>query len=1516
MDLEGLLIEDQHGDTLLYAGTAKVKVTDWFFFKDKATLKYIGLQNTQINIARTDSVWNYQFLVDYFSGPPRKDTTAKKGGIDFDLKILDLENISFKQSDKWVGQDMNVFLRKLDLDAEYLDFNSKRIVITQLTLDGTAFTQSNYPGLKPKPENIKDIVQKIPVISALQWNTQGWEIHIKDIHLNDASFATNNFTDRDPLPGRFDGQHVLFSKINGDLRDATFINDTVLTNIKLTAFERSGLEVKNLTANLKLTPAIMEFSNLDLQTNRSRIGPYFAMKYTNFNDDLASFMHNVAMDVEFQNSSINSGDLAFFAPATKSWNRVIDINGRITGPVDNLSAKKLLIRSGNSIVDGDIAMRGLPDFNTTFIDFKSNDLQTNYNELVSLMPSLRKVKQPELAKLGYIRFKGTYTGFINDFVAFGNISTNLGNINADLNMKLPQGQQAVYSGKISSTGFQLGQFINNKSLGTIALDGKVNGRGFNFNTLKLDFDGNIHQVMFSGYNYQNLTLNGTFDKKVFTGHLNIDDPNLKVKDFNGSLNLSKDTSVYNFDALLQYANLKALHLANDNFSLSGHFSLNFTGNNIDNFLGSAKVFDATLKHDSTRLSFDSLELTSTIVDGNKILDFRSNEIEGTITGKFKILELYDAFNVFLSRYYPSQFKQPDYTLSNQDFSFNIKTRVVDDYMKLIDKRLKGFNFSTFSGNLRSKENILNVSANIPAFEYDGKQFNNIVIESSGNLDTLSTKVTAGEIVISDSLRLPATDLTVSTHNDMSVVHLKTSSSTTLSDAELNATVQTLPGGAKIHFYPSTVIINEKTWQIAKDGELTVGRNYVNASEVKFVQGEQEIVLSTAPDEKTGNTNVIARLKKVNINDFTGIFTKKVRLEGMLTGTLVLKNPFGDQEVHFTGDAEGFRVDNKNIGDSKLDADLNTLTGQVVFSATTDNPDNKFDVKGSFNYKDSTDNQLNVEFVSERVNLDIVESYLGGVFSDLDGHAKSNLKIYGGAHKYITGTATIDSGSFTVAYTNCKYRFNNYTVVFKPDEIDLGTLHIRDTMRVPGQGVLSGRLYHTFFSDFVFDDMRFEGNRMLLLNTTKENNNQFYGRILGNATMSIDGPMNNMRMNIDGTPIAIGTDSSHISIPTGSSRDAGPITYIDFIQYGSKMEDETKGRAGTNFKLVMTLHATKETKVDVILDESTGDIISGRGSGVLTITTGTGENTDIRGRYDIESGQYMFNFQTFLKKYFTLRSGGYIQFAGDPYDARIKIDAAYLAKRVDISSLPTARNYKQRENITVVTHLTGNLMKPAIDFDFELPPSSPINDDYIAQKALQNFKTDKTEMNKQVASLLIFNTLISSNQNFLNSSSTISLATNSIGGIVSNMLTNLFNKQLEKATNGVLSTYFDINSNVDVNNKAALLQASVQAGLKIALSERLVVLLGGNIDYNNPYAQFQRKGLITPDISIEWMLNKDGSLKVIGFNRTNVDLTLGQRNRSGISLTYSKDFDRFAELFRKNLPKKNVTPPAEQAPKTN
>src|SRR4029078_6554549 len=87
LNLEDFLLEDQHRDTLLFAGNLQVRITDWFFLKDTVELKYICLQNAVVSLKRNDSVWDYQFIADYFT--PSSSTSSapsKKSGISFNLK--------------------------------------------------------------------------------------------------------------------------------------------------------------------------------------------------------------------------------------------------------------------------------------------------------------------------------------------------------------------------------------------------------------------------------------------------------------------------------------------------------------------------------------------------------------------------------------------------------------------------------------------------------------------------------------------------------------------------------------------------------------------------------------------------------------------------------------------------------------------------------------------------------------------------------------------------------------------------------------------------------------------------------------------------------------------------------------------------------------------------------------------------------------------------------------------------------------------------------------------------------------------------------------------------------------------------------------------------------------------------------------------------------------------------------------------------------------------------------------
>ncbi|MBI3884077.1 MAG: hypothetical protein HY305_07725, partial [Sphingobacteriales bacterium] len=401
-------------------------------------------------------------------------------------------------------------------------------------------------------------------------------------------------------------------------------------------------------------------------------------------------------------------------------------------------------------------------------------------------------------------------------------------------------------------------------------------------------------------------------------------------------------------------------------------------------------------------------LQSQVYANKKILSLQSNEIEATVTGKFKIMELPDAFKVFLNHYYPSYIKKPGYAMHDQNFSFFIKTKEVDNYIQLLDKKLKGFDNSLISGNLNLNENELNINADIPLFSYAGKTFSTTKLTSHGNQDTLVAKIDVEDIAINDSLHLPATNLVFSSHSDISTISLRTRASEALSDASLNAEIQTMSEKVKIHFFPSSFIINDKKWQLEKDGELTIGTSTISANDIKFTQGNQQITILTEPSEILNSNDILIGLKKVSINEVAPYLFKHPRLEGILTGNIKIADPFGNPFIQYTAQAEEVRIDADSIGIINSTGTYASSTGIVQFKADANNEKYQFTVDGSFNSQDSTANQTSIAFKTNKFKLSILNKYLDDIFSNIDGVANtSDLKISGNKkHLLLTGSSIV------------------------------------------------------------------------------------------------------------------------------------------------------------------------------------------------------------------------------------------------------------------------------------------------------------------------------------------------------------------------------------------------------------------------------------------------------------------------------------------------------------------------------
>lgn len=1500
MDLNGVLIRDNKKDTLLYAGIMKLRITDWFFLKDNIDLKYIGLENALIDINRKDSVWNYQFIADYFASPAKAktDTTPAKKII-LNLQKIDLKKVRFVQHDEWIGQTMTVKVGSMLADISKTDLAKNDIVINTIDLDKPYFSIENFDGFRP------DSLKPKSIDTGMYFNAGDLRLKLASVKITDGIFI--NFKRGDVSDkGVFDGANIRVNKINGTIENLSFIKDTIRAKISLSATERSGFQLTKLKADFKFTPQLMEFAHLDIRTPESRLSDYYSMHYKDFNKDMGSYISKVIMDVRFRNAVISSKDIAFFAPELDTWNKRAAISGKFVGTVDNFKVDNLFLRTAADMYAmGDLTMKGLPDVNNTNITFTNATIQTNSKDIAFLYPGITNITTPDMAALGNVLFRGNFKGTINKFTTTGTLSSMLGGMYTDITMNLPQKGEPSYKGTIQAKQFDLGRFIKVTPLGRMNFKGTVEGSSFDMNKIKTTVNGTFDSLQFNGYTYRNLTFSGAIAKQKIEGDFKADDPNF---DFLSSIqiDLSGEQPSFNIVGDLSTANFRKLNFTNKNFQLTGLFDVNFTGRNIDAFLGSAKILNATLLHDSTRLDFDSLSVNAYLDSLNrKVLSAESNQFDVKIVGQYNILDLPNSFQSFLNKYYPAYINPPKYQPKDQRFFVTINTKDFEKYAGIIDPRLSGFNYVQLSGGVNTikKDSGFYMRAQIPSARFDKYRLENASFSGLGNADSLHLTGDVKRIYIGDSLFFPNTHMDIFSANDHSIVHIATSASETLNNADLNADVYTLEDGVRINFQPSSFVVNTKKWELEKQGEIVIRKDFASAKNVKFSQGFQQITVETEEEEGSSTSNLVVRLKDVNMGDFTSLVTTNPRIEGVANGIVYLRDFYTKFNAHAEINTKQFRLDNDSVGIVALNADYNSTSGKVSFNAKAANEDYNFDLDGFYNIKDSLNTPLKTSMHLNGTKITLLNRLLEGLFSGIEGLAYGDITLQGDPRSpQLLGQAVLKHGGLTVDYTQVHYTIDSALFTFSKDNIDFGRFNIKD--KYNNTGSVRGILYNNGFKNMRYDfDMNTE--KLLLLDTKVKDNQQFYGKAIGRATLSLKGPQENMRMNITGEV----ADTTHISIVTSSGRQSTDADFIVFKKYGTAIE-ATKKLNDTKLSVSLDLVANNKAQIDVILDQLTGDVISATGEGRMRINIPAVGNMSMNGRYNIESGRYNFNFQSFLRKPFDLRrdAGNYIEWTGDPYKAQLKIDAQYTAKNVTFNDLLSNTGYNlgstvssYRGDVYVIAHLNGNLSNPNISFSFDFPNGTPIENDNNLKLFLAKVENDDNEMIKQVTFLIVFGSFAPYGQLGNGGNIAQTAGINTISQQITNELNKLVSSLLTKIT-GDKSLQFDINTSTysssslyGTSNTSNRLDRQV-INLKVnqsILNDKVIISFGTGLDFNISGAAVQTGSFQwLPDISIEFVLSTDRKLRAIVFNKSSLDVItgiIGRRIRQGVSLSYTFDF---------------------------
>ncbi|GAC1418811.1 MAG: translocation/assembly module TamB domain-containing protein [Flavisolibacter sp.] len=1529
LDLEGVLMEDQKKDTLLYAGKFQVRITDWFFFRKNAVLKYIGLQDAIIKINRKDSIWNYQYLANYFGS---SDTSVKQeAGIQFNLQKILMNNVSFIKKDEWYGNDMVAKIGLLALNANELSVSKKIINIASLHLTNPYFSILDYKGFDtsfayPGSTTIIDSIDKK--------NTPDWKFSLGNIKITNGRFRLDKGNYK-ATSAYFDGQHIDFSNIDGTLKNLGWTKDTIKGALDLSLRERSGFQIKSIKANTTIHPKAMVFENLRLITNKSIIGDYFSMQYKDIRS-MDNFLHAVTLDANFNRASVSSDDIAFFAPELKNWKKNIKLEGRVKGSVDALASEDLEIWAGNNTyVHGALSLVGLPNINETLINIEAQELRTTYSDAVSFIPSIRSVVKPNLSKLTYVRFKGNYTGFINDFVTYGTLQTNLGNLQTDLNLKFPASGIAQYSGTVSTAGFQLGQFISSPELGIVDFHGAIKGKGFKWLTLDMNIDGLIHHIGYNGYTYKDITAKGTLKNRLFNGDFIMKDPNANLH-LTGLIDLRGKEPVFNVSATVAHADLKALQITNQNIVLQGDFNLNMVGSTLSNMIGSASIRNASLLNNGNKLSFDSLVVTSNYVNGIKKFKASSNEFDATLVGDFNLKNLPDAFTLFLSRYYPAYINPPS-NVQPQAFTFDITTGSVDDYIKLVDSNLTGFNNSHLAGSLNVGANTMSLDADIPEFSFKQYHFSDIKLKGAGDFQKLILNGQALNATIGDSLRFGQTNFTIHASGDTSDVSVITTANQAINQANVSAQVRTYSDGLSIIFNPSSFVLSNKTWSIEKGGLLNFRKNTILEGQVKLRESNQEIRMYTELSPIGSWNNLHIDLSNINLGDISPFLVKSNRIEGLVSGAAVIEDPQNKFNITAHLHTEELRLDNDSIGQVETSLNYNNKTGILSGLGNNLNAEHHIDFDMALHFKDSTNlSEDRITLRPTNFELKYLNRYLGDLFSNIQGYVSGTVDILGkGSNQQFLAKAQLRDASLKVNFTQVTYKIDDTRFELRRDTIDLNNIRVRD--RFGNTALIKGNITHKAFQDMNFDvEVQTESRQMELLNTTYNDNQQFYGRALGSGSFVLVGPQSDVLMNIDAK--ASQTDSSFITLPPSKSRETGQANFMVERKYGREMNKLDYQQTTANLKYDIHIDANPLVNIEVILDELTGDAIKARGNGDLRISAGTSTPLTINGRYDIAEGNYLFTFQSFLKKPFILKKGAnnFIQWDGDPYGARINLEAVYTAEKVSFAPLTSSLLSSItgvggsipngfRDDVNVVATLTGNLFHPAFSFKLEFPSNNAIYNNPGIAFALQQIEKNQNELNKQVTYLIVFNSFTpyenSSNAGF-----------NPFGEFTYNTISGLFFGEVNKRINQLLSKILR-NNNLTFNFTGSLYNRNLiesnsrggfninQSNLNLSLgksffNDRATFTVGGTFDVPIQ-SNIQQNIRLFPDVTVDITLNKTGSIKATFFYREDINYLGGVANnglstkRYGSSLSYGREFNTIGELLNKKRYKRKH-PLADQA----
>ena len=1362
--------------------------------------------------------------------------------------------------------------------------------------------------------NIRPIVQKL-----VNKNGKGdFKLFIEDIAFEDVEFRYERLQHRNPVYG-VDYNDMLVRNIRGVARNFSVVRSVVRCDIEgVSAQEKSGFEVTSLSTGLRVDKGVIEFTSFDAYTERSSVyAPRMLIDGANW-EQYKYYIDSVDMHGVFTRASVDSRDVAYFAPGLRDWNVVINGgDGTFDGYVRDFKVRlNSAILGERSIVEGNAHFIGMPDWRNAEYDIEIDRAVITAADANKVVAGMRKGGLPAKAReivgrVGWVDGKGHFKGFLNDFSVDGKLSTGVGRVVADADIRFDGGDIEI-SGDVKSSKLDVGRILNYPMLKEV--DAHVVGDVALGSRIDVDLAADIEGLQFGQYRYEGISAVGAVDGGEYVVEVNSTDENL---DFSllGDMNLDLDRPTYNLALDLRRADLHAIGLnKRDTTSvLSLQLGLEAAGNTIDDLVGRVSIANAAYDYPGNRLETDLVEFSMYGDEDLRAAMLESDFVDLQYQSYLRYSDAYGYLYNFMMTYIPLLYddssEKRDLNGGYERDDTMLKIEVGDKINDLLDAVASSLivapdteAYLAFSPS----NNKMMMRGSSEAVEYGGVIMANMAFNiDKKQRDSLSLWLESSCIYLGARPLMPKFNITGGARENRAALRAGFSGDNGRASGMLGLRASfsrdSLTGARSMHMdiTPSHFTTDSVQWKLITRG-IDVVSSRVSIDELRITNPGQQLVIDGVVSRSRQDSLMIT-LDNFDISPLSLLVRRwGYEVEGRSNGHATIKSVMRHPEIEASIDLDSVRVNGLLAPPQRITSDWDFADNRArVYICDRITRDTN--IRG---YYQPMNNRYLARASMKNLKLELIQPFLRGIVSDIEGSGDVDVSIAGtGRMAKLNGSAKVRDIGVLVDFTQTRY-------VSPEGELRVEDNHIyADGVKLYDEEGHEGRYYMDLSLEHLSNvtyDIAVEGDDILVLDTDAKDNDLFYGHIYASGRASFIGDKRGMKMNVEGTS----ANNSHFFMPLMGKEN---VSYADFVKFTeAKVEapdttafltrrmmahnrrERSVNNIGSVMDIDMTLNVEPNIDMQLVIDPTLGDIIKGKGSGQLTLHYVPKANIlEMRGTYTISEGNYLFTLQNIWHKRFDVEPGSTITWNGDPMAAQLNIDAIYKTKaslKPLIGGSMQGFDTSRAVPVDCYIKLTDDMMEPTVTFDVQVPNVAP-----EIQTVINSALTDQQAVATQMFWLLAANSFAAEDTGAMGAS--LSATTGF------EMLSNQLSNWLSGDNYNVIFRY---------RPRTELTGDEVDFGFsKSWLDDRLIIEVEGGYLSDESIQATNRASNFVGEAFITWLIDEEGAFRLRGFTQT-ID-RYGENQgmqESGVGVYYNESFNTFPDLWR-SLERRFVNPERRQ-----